>query len=45
LLFERCDGEVVIDGYAEDYVYLIWGLFELFQVTGDVEWFDWAVVF
>ena len=36
------NGQVSIDAYAEDYAYLIWGLLELFQVTGDVTWFDWA---
>ena len=36
------DGQVSIDGYAEDYAFLIWGLLELFQTTGDVTWFDWA---
>ena len=36
-------GQVSIDAYAEDYAYLIWGLLELFQVTGDVTWFDWAM--
>jgi len=37
------DGAVSIDGYAEDYAYLVWGLLELFQTTGDPAWLDWAV--
>ena len=32
-----------IDGYAEDYAYLVWGLLELFQTSGDPAWLDWAV--
>ena len=36
------EGQASIDGYAEDYAYLVWGLLELFQVDGDVAWLDWA---
>ncbi len=36
-------GTVSIDGYAEDYAYLVWGLLELFQASGDPAWLDWAV--
>ena len=36
-------GDVSIDGYAEDYAYLVRGLLELFQTGGDPAWFDWAV--
>ena len=35
LLRRYRDGEAAIDGYAEDYAYLIWGLLELFQADGD----------
>jgi uncharacterized protein YyaL (SSP411 family) len=42
LLRRYRDGEAAIDGYAEDYAYLIWGLLELFQADGAVEWLDWA---
>jgi uncharacterized protein YyaL (SSP411 family) len=35
--------QAAIDGFAEDYAYLVWGLLELFQATGDVRWLDWAV--
>jgi uncharacterized protein YyaL (SSP411 family) len=36
-------GESGIDGYAEDYAYLIFGLLELFQADGDVAWLEWAI--
>jgi len=35
-------GDAAIDGYAEDYAYLIWGVLELFQATGRAEWLAWA---
>ena len=43
LLRRYRDGDAAIEGYAEDYAYLVWGLLELFQATGDAEWFDWAL--
>jgi hypothetical protein len=42
LLRRYRDGDAAIDGYAEDYAYLIWGLLELFQADGDVAWLEWA---
>ena len=42
LLRRYRDGDAAIDGYAEDYAYLIFGLLELFQADGDPEWLDWA---
>jgi uncharacterized protein YyaL (SSP411 family) len=36
------DGDASIDGYAEDYAALIWGLLELFQTDGDAAWLVWA---
>ncbi|HEX7087673.1 MAG TPA: thioredoxin domain-containing protein [Vicinamibacterales bacterium] len=36
------DGEAAIDGYAEDYAAMAWGLLELFQATGNPEWLRWA---
>ncbi len=36
-------GDAAIDGYAEDYAYLIFGLIELFDASGDAEWLAWAV--
>jgi uncharacterized protein YyaL (SSP411 family) len=35
-------GEAAIEGYAEDFAYLIFGLLELFQADGDPQWLDWA---
>ena len=37
------NGAAAIDGYAEDYAFLIFGLLELFQTTGDAGWLAWAV--
>ena len=37
------DAEAAIDGYAEDYACLVWGLLELLQADGDVAWLDWAL--
>ena len=36
------DGDASIEGYAEDYASLIWGLLELFQADGDPAWLAWA---
>ena len=36
-------GEAGIDGYAEDYAFLVFGLLELFQADGDAGWLDWAI--
>ena len=36
------DGRADIDGYCEDYAYVVWGLLELFQAGGDPVWLDWA---
>ncbi len=36
------DGRAGIDGYAEDYACVVWGLLELFQAGGDPAWLDWA---
>ena len=37
------DGDAAIEGYAEDYAYLVWGLLELFQATGQAEWLEWTI--
>jgi uncharacterized protein YyaL (SSP411 family) len=42
LLRRYRDGDAAIDGYAEDYAYLIFGLLELFQADGDPVWLAWA---
>jgi uncharacterized protein YyaL (SSP411 family) len=36
-------GDAAVDGYAEDYAYLIFGLLELFQADGDPSWLEWAI--
>ncbi len=36
-------GSAAIDGYAEDYASVIFGLVELFQADGDPGWLSWAV--
>jgi uncharacterized protein len=35
-------GEAGVEGYAEDYAYLVFGLIELFQADGDPRWLEWA---
>jgi len=36
-------GDAAVDGYAEDYAYLIFGLLELFQADGDPRWLERAL--
>ena len=36
-------GDAGVEGYAEDYAYLIFGLLELFQARGDPSWLEWAL--
>jgi uncharacterized protein YyaL (SSP411 family) len=43
LLRRYRDGQAAIDGFCEDYAYLVWGLLELFQTTGAAEWLEWAL--
>ena len=43
LLRRYRDGDAAIPGYAEDYAYLIWGLLELFQTTGEADLLRWAI--
>jgi hypothetical protein len=43
LLRRYRDGEAAIDGFCEDYACMVWGLVELFQATGDLDWLDWAL--
>ena len=37
------DGEVAIEGYAEDYACAVSGALELFQADGDTGWLHWAL--
>jgi len=43
LLRRYRDGHAEIDGYAEDYAYLIFGLLELFQSDPQPMWLEWAI--
>ena len=36
-------GDAEIDGYAEDYAFLLFGLLELFQSDPQAEWLEWAI--
>ena len=36
------DGHASIDGYCEDYAFMVAGLLELFQADGDPDWLGWA---
>ena len=35
-------GDAAIAAYAEDYAFLIFGVLELFQASGDADWLTWA---
>jgi uncharacterized protein YyaL (SSP411 family) len=37
-------GDAAVEGYAEDYAYLILGLLELFQADADPRWLEWALM-
>jgi uncharacterized protein len=37
-------GDAAVEGYAEDYAYLVFGLLELFQADGDARWLEWALM-
>src|SRR5262249_13303129 len=43
LLRRYRDGHAEIEGYAEDYAFLIFGLLELFQTDPDSAWLHWAI--
>jgi hypothetical protein len=36
------DGEVKVNGYLEDYAFLIWGLLELYEATLDSDYLKWG---
>ena len=36
-------GDAAVEGYAEDYAYLVFGLLELFEADGDPRWLEWAL--
>ena len=37
------EGEAAIQGFLEDYAYLIQGLIDLYEASFDVRWLEWAV--
>jgi uncharacterized protein YyaL (SSP411 family) len=42
-LYRRwCDGERAVPGQADDHAFLIQGLVDLFEASGEVRWLDWA---
>ena len=43
LLRRYRDGEAAVDAFCEDYAFLVWGLLELFQASGEGRWLDHAV--
>jgi uncharacterized protein YyaL (SSP411 family) len=43
LLRRYREGHAEIDGYAEDYAYMIYGLLELFQADPQPMWLEWAI--
>jgi uncharacterized protein YyaL (SSP411 family) len=43
LLRRYRQGDAGVEGYAEDYAFLIFGLVELFQADGDPRWLEWAL--
>jgi uncharacterized protein YyaL (SSP411 family) len=36
-------GRSTIEGFAEDYACLTWGVLEVFQATGEAAWLQWAL--
>jgi uncharacterized protein len=43
LLRRYRNGDAGVEGYAEDYAYLAFGVLELFQATGEPRWLEWAL--
>ncbi len=42
LIRSWCDGKTGVEGFAEDYAGLIWGLLELWAINGQQKWLAWA---
>ena len=43
LLHRYRDGEAAIDGFVDDYAFMIWAVLELYRATDKVAWFEKAV--
>jgi uncharacterized protein YyaL (SSP411 family) len=43
LLRRYRDGEAAVEAFCEDYAFLIWGLLELFQASGEAAWLERAI--
>jgi len=44
VLFRRCgDGDVAVEGFAEDYAGAVWGALALGEAIDNGEWLDWAL--
>ena len=43
LLHRFWDGEAGIEGYLDDYAFLVQGLLDLYEASFDVKWLAWAV--
>ena len=43
LLRRYRDGEAAVEAFCEDYAFLVWGLLELFQASGEAEWLERAI--
>lgn len=37
------DGQAAVDGFLDDYAFLIQGLLDLYETSFDVQWLSWAV--
>jgi uncharacterized protein YyaL (SSP411 family) len=42
LLRSYCDGPSAVEGFADDYAFVIQGLLDLYEASFDVHWLEWA---
>eukprot|EP01026_Neomeris_dumetosa_P045361 TRINITY_DN38404_c0_g1_i7.p1 TRINITY_DN38404_c0_g1~~TRINITY_DN38404_c0_g1_i7.p1 ORF type:complete len:277 (-),score=34.99 TRINITY_DN38404_c0_g1_i7:61-891(-) len=42
LLRSFCKGPSSVEGFADDYAYMIQGLLDLYECTGSLQWLQWA---
>lgn len=43
LLHRWCDGEAAVQGFIDDYAFMVWGLLELYTATAQTRWLDEAI--